>query len=82
MIKDGVLALEGYHLQKLYDKEDSTFLLMYKFNDFTFHIPIENEPKGVKFLGNINNKISATVTRGEIGVNYSEAIDLLERYIK
>jgi hypothetical protein len=81
MIEDELLVLDGYHIQELDDNK--TYLLLYRYNTYCFHMIYEdniNNLNDIKFLGEINYKISAE-SKIENDVKFNEALILLNNYI-
>lgn len=73
------IILEGYHTQT---STKIAKLLMYRSlnTGLMFHIPIEEVPTGIKYLGNIEGKISAEATL-KTNITYTQAVELIDRFL-
>lgn len=84
MIKENLVELKGYHKQKTQNGE--IMLLLYKSGEYSFHKPVFNREEEKKYIKEISELgeigiISAEKRKIE-GINFFEAKDLLERYVK
>lgn len=79
LIKNNELKLEGYH------KQFDNLLLYYTYKDYGFHMIADPEHikriKEYTLLGDIDDKISAEVTR-DIDIKFNDAVNLLKKYIE
>lgn len=78
MIDEDKVKLEGYHIQK--NNMGISYLLLYKYNDYSFHLLEDKKPQNVPFLGEITGVISAEVKR-KIDIKFNEATKLLNKYL-
>lgn len=77
-ISQNILKLEGFHIQNMHG--DCNYLCLYKCDDYTFHVPIDEKPN-IKFLGELEGTISSEV-KIDTRIKFEQAINLLDRYIK
>ena len=75
-IDAGILELAGYNQQIT---TRTSYLLLYRYKTYSFHVPCDVKPEGVAFCGEINDLISSQVTRDKL-IKYSDAVRLLEKY--
>ncbi len=74
LLNDNKAEIIGYHTQK------DNYLLLIRINDYTFHLPTnEQRVKSLKCLGEIGI-ISAETTR-KTALKFNEAVKLLEMYV-
>ena len=81
MVDDGILELKGYHEQthSIGSGTEISYLLLYQYEDFEFHIPHSARPKDLELLGNITQLISKEATR-ECSIKFNDGVALLKRY--
>lgn len=81
-IDDRFVSYIGIHKQIIeHDEYFSTnYLKLYKFNDFTFHIPIsEHEVNESEIIGDIG--VISSEQKIKNTINFNEAVNILERYV-
>lgn len=66
---------------KIIEKENVNYLLLYKYESFSFHIPGNTKPLNTEYLGDIQELISQEV-KIKCVIKYSDAINLLQKYIE
>ncbi|MGV2641553.1 hypothetical protein GNF86_08780 [Clostridium perfringens] len=73
MVSEGRLQVIGYH------KQFENYLILYKYKEYSFHIPINFIPKDITYLGEIDSLISSESNIKTI--KFSEAKLLLKTYL-
>ncbi|MDG6884236.1 YkyB family protein [Clostridium perfringens] len=73
MVSEGRLQVIGYH------KQFENYLILYKYKEYSFHIPINFVPKDITYLGEIDSLISSESNIKTI--KFSEAKLLLKTYL-
>ena len=73
MVSEGRLQVIGYH------KQFENYLLLYKYKEYSFHIPTNFVPKDITYLGEIESLISSESNIKTI--KFSEAKLLLKTYL-
>lgn len=78
MLRDSILKIKGYNIQML--DFERMYLILYSYKDYSFHKIVEKyQTKGMKYLGEIDSKISAECKIK--GIKFNEAVNLIKRYI-
>ncbi|HII4509503.1 YkyB family protein [Clostridium perfringens] len=73
MVSEGRLQVIGYH------KQFENYLILYKYKEYSFHIPTNFVPKDITYLGEIESLISSESNIKTI--KFSEAKLLLKTYL-
>ncbi|WP_415323051.1 YkyB family protein [Clostridium perfringens] len=73
MVSEGRLQVIGYH------KQFENYLILYKYKEYSFHIPTNFVPKDITYLGEIESLISLESNIKTI--KFSEAKLLLKTYL-
>ena len=73
MVSEGRLQVIGYH------KQFENYLILYKYKEYSFHIPTNFVPKDITYLGEIESLISSESNIKTI--QFSEAKLLLKSYL-
>lgn len=73
MVSEGRLQVIGYH------KQFDNYLILYKYKEYSFHIPTNFVPKDITYLGEIESLISSESKIKTI--KFSEAKLLLKTYL-
>lgn len=73
MVSEGRLQVIGYH------KQFENYLIVYKYKEYSFHIPTNFVPKDITYLGEIESLISSESNIKTI--KFSEAKLLLKTYL-
>ncbi|MGU9052079.1 YkyB family protein [Clostridium perfringens] len=73
MVSEGRLQVIGYH------KQFENYLILYKYKEYSFHIPTNFVPKDITYLGEIDSLISSESNIKTI--KFSEAKLLLKTYL-
>ncbi|MBO3374544.1 YkyB family protein [Clostridium perfringens] len=73
MVSEGILQVIGYH------KQFENYLILYKYKEYSFHIPTNFVPKDITYLGEIESLISSESNIKTI--KFSEAKLLLKTYL-
>lgn len=64
---------------KVVKKEITNYLLLYAYESFSFHIPVEKKPDNVEYLNHIDELISKEVTV-KCSIGFNDAVKLLSDY--
>ncbi|MBI5984862.1 hypothetical protein H8J68_02275 [Clostridium perfringens] len=73
MVSEGRLQVIGYH------KQFENYLILYKYKEYSFHVPTNFVPKDITYLGEIESLISSESNIKTI--KFSEAKLLLKTYL-
>ncbi|MFJ8528461.1 YkyB family protein [Bacillus sp. NPDC094106] len=78
MNREYILRLEGYHIQEQEWSNEPTYLLLYTYKHYSFHVPTKQKPS-CTYLGKIG--VISAESNKKVTMKFGEADALLRLYI-